>query len=106
MPAIKNVLIFALFALAALALFGGNAALAQAPAGNFVIGVVDVRKAIGDSKEGQAASKKLETKYNSLKKSLDTKQAELEKKDSDLRKQAQANTLSQDALEKRSQDLM
>jgi Skp family chaperone for outer membrane proteins len=46
----------------------------------------------------------LESKYNSLKKSLDAKQQALEKKDQDLRKQAP--TLSQEALDKRSQELM
>ena len=107
MPALKK-LVFLTFlpALALALLFGQGAALAQAQGASpgFTVGVVDVRKAIGDSKEGKAASTKLESKYNNLKKSLDAKQAELTKKDEDLRKQA--STLSQDALEKRSQALM
>ena len=107
MPATKTLILFSLAIASALVLAAGTRALhAQAPADGaaFTVGVVDVRKAIGDSKEGKAASTKLESKYNNLKKSLDAKQAELTKKDDDLRKQA--STLSQDALEKRSQALM
>jgi outer membrane protein len=105
MPTIKTLILFSIFSAAALALFLGSGELrAQGQAQNFTVGVVDVRKAIGDSKEGKAASTKLESKYNTLKKTLDAKQAELTKKDEDLRKQS--STLSQDALEKRSQSLM
>jgi outer membrane protein len=102
MPTFKNLLLFSLLsALALILFFSQSPALAQT---SFTVGVVDIRKAIGDSKQGKAASNKLETRYNSLKKGLDAKQANLEKKDADLRKQAP--TLSQEALEKRSQELM
>ncbi|MDR2612501.1 MAG: OmpH family outer membrane protein [Deltaproteobacteria bacterium] len=103
----KNLTILPLAALASLVAlsvaWGPSAALAQ-QSGPFTVGVVDVRKAIGDSKQGKAASSKLDTKYQSLKRTLETKQAELTKKEEDLRKQASA--LSQEARERRSQDLM
>jgi outer membrane protein len=103
MPTIKTLALFSIFTFLALALFIGSGAL-YAQAQNFTVGVVDVRKAIGNSKEGKAATTKLETKFNSLKKTLDAKQAEITKKDEDLKKQK--STLSPDAYDKRGQALM
>ncbi|MDR2459931.1 MAG: OmpH family outer membrane protein [Deltaproteobacteria bacterium] len=102
MPTFKTLILFILLSTITLVLFmGTGSALAQ---GGFTVGVVDIRKAIGDSKQGKAASDKLESKYNALKKNLDQKQAALEKKDQDLRNQA--STLSQEAFERRQQELM
>jgi outer membrane protein len=67
------------------------------------IGVVDLKKAVDDSKDGKAANNKLQAKYESLKKSLDTRQKDLEKKENDLKNQAP--TLNREALEKRSNEL-
>ncbi|MDR2354465.1 MAG: OmpH family outer membrane protein [Deltaproteobacteria bacterium] len=103
MPKIKPFFVLSCVTALALAIFLGST-LARAQGATFTVGVVDIRKAIDDSKQGREANKKLQTKYDSLKKGLDAKQAELEKKRQDLSRQA--NTLSQEALEKRSQDLM
>jgi outer membrane protein len=104
MPTPKTVTAITLAAALLLAAAWAAPPAAFAQGGNFTVGVVDVRKAIGDSKQGKAASSRLDTKYNSLKRTLETKQAELEKKQADLSKQAAA--LSQDARERRSQELM
>jgi outer membrane protein len=102
MPTLKFFSALTLTALISLAFaWGPSDVLAQGSA--FTIGVVDVRKAIGDSKQGKQASSKLDTKYQSMKRTLDNKQAELEKKAEDLRKQAA--TLSKEAGERRSQEL-
>ncbi|MDR1042243.1 MAG: OmpH family outer membrane protein [Deltaproteobacteria bacterium] len=103
MPTFKTLTVISLAALVSAAIVWG-ASEAYAQGAGFTVGVVDIRKAIGDSKQGKAASSKLDTKYKSLKRTLETKQAELEKKEEDLRKQAA--TLSQDARERRSQELM
>ncbi|MDR0548956.1 MAG: OmpH family outer membrane protein [Deltaproteobacteria bacterium] len=63
------------------------------------IGVVDLQKAVDDSKAGKTAKNKLKAKHESLQKSLEAKEKELEKKDRDLKNQVA--TLNQEALEKR-----
>ncbi|MDR0356675.1 MAG: OmpH family outer membrane protein [Deltaproteobacteria bacterium] len=68
-----------------------------------VIGVVDLGKVITDSKRGKDAQNKVKKKEETLKKSLEPKQNDLKKKRDDLEKTA--STLSQDAFEKRRQDL-
>jgi outer membrane protein len=100
MSNLKNFLLWPGLALMAVFLvfsIGSGAAQAQN------IGVVDLKKAVDESKAGKAANNKLQAKYESLKKSLDNRQKELEKKEKDLR--SQASTLNQDALEKRGNDL-
>jgi outer membrane protein len=67
------------------------------------VGVVDMQKAVDDSKAGKAAKNKLQAKYEALKKNMETKQKDLEKKENDLRNAAA--TLNQDALEKRRSEL-
>ena len=74
------------------------------PAASYTVGVVNVMQAIADSKQGKAANTKLQAKYDTLKKSLEQKSSDLEKKNQELRRQA--STLTQDALDKRNQDLM
>ncbi|MDR1871527.1 MAG: OmpH family outer membrane protein [Deltaproteobacteria bacterium] len=73
------------------------------PAQAQTVGVVDLKKAVDDSKAGKSANNKLQAKYDSLKKSLDAKQKELEKKEKDL--MSQAATLNQDALDKKRNEL-
>jgi outer membrane protein len=77
---------------------------AAQPAAAYTVGVVNVMQAISDSKQGKAANSKLQTKYDSLKKDLEKKSSDLEKRNEDLRRQA--STLTQDALDKRNQELM
>ncbi|MDR0622788.1 MAG: OmpH family outer membrane protein [Deltaproteobacteria bacterium] len=67
------------------------------------IGVFYLQKVLEDSKRGKDASKKLDTKYDGLKKSLDTKAQEIQKKGKDL--ETARATLSEDAFNKRRDDL-
>ncbi|MDR1677516.1 MAG: OmpH family outer membrane protein [Deltaproteobacteria bacterium] len=75
----------------------------KAQAQEYKIGVFYLSKVLEDSKKGKDASKQLDTKYESTKKTLDTKAKNFQKKDQDLAK-AKA-TLSEDAFNKRRDDL-
>ncbi|MDR2421983.1 MAG: OmpH family outer membrane protein [Deltaproteobacteria bacterium] len=87
-------------AVAALALFFFLAGPAEAQ----VIGVIDMQKAVDDSKAGKSAKNKLKAKHESLQKGLQAKETELEKKENDLKNQAAA--MNQEALEKRRNDFL
>jgi Skp family chaperone for outer membrane proteins len=96
MISIKSTRFFLALALAlSLTLCLSAALLAQ---DGFSIGVVNLDKAMGDSKMGKAALAKMQTKADTLKKSLEAKQQALQKRESDLGKKA--SSLSQEALEK------
>ncbi|MDR2140203.1 MAG: OmpH family outer membrane protein [Deltaproteobacteria bacterium] len=99
MPITKKLPFRPVFLALALALVFCLAGSAQAQN----VGVVDLRKAVVDSKPGKAAFNKLKAKFDSLKKSLEVKQKELEKKENDLKNQASA--LNQDAFEKKRSEL-
>ncbi|MDR1607522.1 MAG: OmpH family outer membrane protein [Deltaproteobacteria bacterium] len=95
----KKLLSFSTFATLALALIFCLAGAAQAQN----VGVVDLKKAVDDSKAGKAANNKLQSKYDSLKKNLEGREKELEKKQKDL--QNQASTLNEDAFNKKREEL-
>ncbi|MDR2367815.1 MAG: OmpH family outer membrane protein [Deltaproteobacteria bacterium] len=76
--------------------------MAQAQASN-QIAVFYLQKVMEDSKRGKDASKKLEAKYDGLRKSLDAKAKDIQKKGQDLENARQ--TLSEDAFIKRRDDL-
>jgi outer membrane protein len=65
---------------------------------SFPVGVFDLQKALGDSKKGQEAEKKLAAKFDSYKKDLEKKVKELEKRKNELDKLEA--TLSPDAKDK------
>jgi outer membrane protein len=75
----------------------------QAQAQN--VGVVDLRKAVEDSKTGKTTNNKLQSKLETMQKSVEAKQRELEKKEKDLHAQAQARTISEEAFNKRREEL-
>ncbi|MDR3135344.1 MAG: OmpH family outer membrane protein [Deltaproteobacteria bacterium] len=67
------------------------------------IAVFYLQKVFENSKKGKDAAKKLDAKYESLKKSLDTKAKDIQKKGQEL--ESARGTLSEDAYVKRRDDL-
>ncbi|MDR2388009.1 MAG: OmpH family outer membrane protein [Deltaproteobacteria bacterium] len=69
---------------------------------NNQIAVFYLNKVLDTSKKGKDASKKLETRYDTFKKSVEAKERDFQKKAQDL--QAAKATLSADAYQKRERD--
>jgi Skp family chaperone for outer membrane proteins len=71
--------------------------------GGLALGVVDMGKAIDNSKEGKASNSKMKAKYESIKKKLDERRVALDEKARRL--DADSKTLSPEEFEKRRKDL-
>ncbi|MDR2441983.1 MAG: OmpH family outer membrane protein [Deltaproteobacteria bacterium] len=100
MRTLKNTYFFAVIAALTLVFCLGGQAFAQSGS----IGVVNIDKALLDSKKGKTANDKFKAKQESLLKDLETKAKALEKKVADFDKQAPA--LAKDAFEKKQQELI
>jgi outer membrane protein len=75
----------------------------QASAQDSRVAVVDLDKAVGDSKQGQQAKQKIDAKRDQLEKGLQKKRDDFEKKVNDFRIQAEA--MNDDARNKKQREI-
>ena len=92
----QNILIRSLLVL-------GFAIALQAQTAPAKVGIINIQQAIISTKDGQAAVKELQEKFNPKQKQLQDSQAEIQQLQQQL--QRGANTLSQEALAKLRQDI-
>jgi outer membrane protein len=88
----------------AMAIMGWTAgAQAQTPQAN--IGVFDLQKCLNDSKKGKQARTNLENQFKKMQTDLKSKEDEIAKLSSELRKMVETKSGNQDAMRKKDEDL-